>query len=144
MPGVADPEAALATPGKLTTAQEVKLQLSRDYPAGALSWVDDLTWAAKPAMVPIRRIDMASGNTDWSNARADKSKIAAFIARIRSGIRKPIILVRHPGSPLLFAADGHTRVLANQALGQPVAAWIGTSKTADGPWRTMHEKQAAQ
>jgi hypothetical protein len=142
--GVTDPHAALATPRKLTVAEEVKLQLGADYPASALGWVDDLAWAPGPVMVPVSRIDQKSGNTDWSKARQDKVKIAQFIDRIRSGVRKPVVLVRHPGSPLLFAADGHTRIVASQAIGQPVAAWVGTAKTADGPWRTMHQKQAAK
>jgi hypothetical protein len=138
---VSDAHAPLNGPRKLTTAQEVKLQLARDYPPGALTWVDDLTWAAQPVMVPLRQVDMTSGDTDWAAAKADKAKIAAFVARIRSGIRKPIVLIRHPGSPLLFACDGHTRILASQALGQPVTAWVGTSATDDGGWSTVHARK---
>lgn len=138
---VSDPHAPLSGPQKLTTAQEVKLQLARDYPPGALTWVDDLTWAKAPQLVPLRQVDMTSGDTDWAAARADKAKLAAFAARIRSGIRKPVILIRHPGSPLLFACDGHTRTLACQALGQPVTAWVGTSKADDGGWRVMHSRK---
>lgn len=141
MAGVSDPHAALATPGKLTTAQEVKLQLARDYPPGALSWVDELSWAPRPVMVPLGQIDMVGGDTDWAAAKQDRPKIAAFTAKIRSGVRKPIVLIRHPGSPKLFACDGHTRILASQALGQPVTAWVGTSKTDDGGWRTVHARQ---
>ena len=138
---VSDAHAPLATAQKLTTAQEVKLQLSRDYPAGALTWIDGITWGKAPQMVPVRQIDMTDGDTDWSAARKDKPKIAAFIARIRSGVRKPIVLIRHPGSPKLFACDGHTRILASVALGQPVTAWVGMSAADDGGWRTMHSRK---
>jgi hypothetical protein len=139
---VSDAHAPLATPQKLTTAQEVKLQLARDYPPGSLGWTDDLTWTKSPVLVPLRQVDMTSGDTDWAAAKADKAKIAAFVARIRSGIRKPVVLIRHPGSPLLFACDGHTRLLACQALGQPATAWVGTSKTDDGGWRTVHSRKS--
>lgn len=138
---VSDAHAPLATQQRLTTAQEVRLQLARDYPAGALAWVDAIHWQAQPVMVPLRQVDMTSGDTDWAAAKRDKAKIAAFVARIRSGVRKPIVLIRHPGSTLLFACDGHTRILSSQALGQPVTAWVGTSKTDDGGWRTMHSRK---
>jgi hypothetical protein len=139
---VSDAHAPLATPQKLTTAQEVRLQLARDYPPGALSWVDEIQWAAKPQMVPLRQVDMTDGDTDWAAARKDKLKIAAFVSRLRAGVRKPIVLIRHPGSPKLFACDGHTRILASAALGQPVTAWVGTSKTDDGGWRTVHARKS--
>lgn len=142
MAGVSDPHAPLATAQKLTTAQEVKLQLARDYPPGALSWVDDLTWAPGPVMVPLRQIDHSSSDPNWANAAKDRPKIAAFVARIRSGTRKPVVAVRRPGTKLLRLVDGHTRALACQALGQPVTAWVGTAKTASGPWDQVHSRQA--
>ena len=139
---VSDAHAPLATPQKLTTAQEVKLQLARDYPPGALGWVDDIQWGKAPQLVPLRQIDMTDGDTNWALARKDKLKIAAFVARIRAGTRKPIVLIRHPGSKLLLAVDGHTRCLASAALGQPVTAWVGTAKTATGPWASVHSRKA--
>jgi hypothetical protein len=139
---VSDAHAPLATPRKLTTAQEVKLQLARDYPAGALAWVDDLAWTVGPQMVPLRQIDRSASDPNWALAAKDKLKVAAFMARIRSGIRKPVVLVRTPGNRLLRAVDGHTRILASTALGQPVTAWVGTAKTATGPWVDVHSRQA--
>jgi hypothetical protein len=138
---VSDAHAPLATPQKLTTAQEVKLQLARDYPPGALSWVDGIQWAAQPQMVPLRQVDMTDGDTDWQAAKADRAKIAEFMSRIRSGTRKPVVLIRHPGSAKLFACDGHTRILASAALGMPVTAWVGTSNADDGGWRTVHARK---
>lgn len=141
MQPVSDAHAPLATPQKLTTAQEVKLQLARDYPAGALGWVDDIQWAQAPQMVPLRQVDMTDGDTNWALARKDKAKIAAFIARIRSGTRKPVVLIRTPGPGKLRAVDGHTRILSCAALGQPVTAWVGTAKTATGPWADVHSRK---
>ena len=138
---VSDPHAALKPHQRLTTAQEVKLQLARDYPPGALAWVDKIQWQQSPVRVPVDRIDRTTGDTDWNAAASDKPKIAAFASRIRAGVRKPIVLIRHPDSKLLFAVDGHTRVLASAAIGEPVTAWVGTSKTADGGWRTVHRRK---
>lgn len=138
---VSDPHAPLATPRKLTAAEEVKLQLARDYPPGALGWVDDLTWAAGPQTVPLSQIDRAG--PDWELAARNRRKIAEMIARVRAGARKPVVLVRYPGSAKLFAVDGHSRLLSDIALGLPATAWVGTSKTATGDWRTVHGRQHA-
>jgi hypothetical protein len=139
---VSEVHAPLAVPQKLTTAQEVKLQLARDYPAGALSWVDDLTWMPKPVLVPLRQIDRSAGDPNWKLAAKDKLKVAAFISKIRSGTQKPVVLVRTPGNKLLRAVDGHTRILSCIALGRPVTAWVGTAKTATGPWDDVHARKA--
>ena len=138
---VSDAHAPLATPQKLTVAQEVKLQLARDYPAGALAWVDDIQWASAPQMVPLRQIDMSDADTNWAAAKKDKAKVAAFVAKIRSGVRKPIVLIRTPGPGKLHAIDGHTRCLACAALGQPVTAWVGTAKTPTGDWSALHSRK---
>ena len=138
---VSDAHAPLATSQKLTVAQEVKLQLARDYPPGSLSWVDDLAWRKGPVLVPLAQIERSSSDPNWALAAKDKVKVASFIARIRSGVHKPVVLIKHPGSRLMFAVDGHTRILASIALGQPVAAWVGASKTATGDWEKVHRRK---
>jgi 2'-5' RNA ligase len=122
-----------------SVADRVKAQLQRDYPPGALSWVDDLEWSG-PKLVPVNQIDRNSG--DWS-ASADKRKVAAFARRIAAGWRKPAVLVKTPGRRLTYAVDGHTRVTACAQIGQPVTAWIGVAKTDRGPWQSTHHKQLA-
>lgn len=139
---VNDPHAPLATPQKLTTAQEVRLQLARDYPPGSLGWVDDLSWQPQPVMVPARQLDRSSDDPNWALAAKDRLKVASFMSRIRSGVRKPVVAVRRPGTPLLRLIDGHTRALACIALGQPVTAWVGTAKTPTGPWDETHRRKA--
>lgn len=126
-------------PSGTSVADRVKAQLQRDYPPGALSWVDDLVWSG-PVRVPVDQIDRISG--DWS-AGDDKRKVALFARRIAAGWAKPVVLVRTPGRRLLYAVDGHTRILGSDQAGQPVTAWIGTAKTATGPWTTTHHKQLA-
>jgi hypothetical protein len=138
---ITDPHAALIPGQKLTIAQEVKIQLAGDYPPGAVAWVDDLAWTG-PVRVALDRIDQSSGDTNWNDARKNKPKIASFATRIRAGVRKPVVLVRAPGVKLLRAIDGHTRVLACAAIGEPVTAWVGTAKTAHGAWDVMHARQA--
>src|ERR1700733_14948287 len=135
---------AAIVPGKrLTIAQEVKLQLARDYPPGALGWVDQLSWSG-PTRVPLDQIDRSPGGSDtnWADAEKDKRKIAEFATRLRAGVKKPIVVVRTPGTRLLRAVDGHTRVLASMAIGQPVTAWVGTASTAHGDWENTHSRQA--
>jgi hypothetical protein len=139
---VSDAHAPLATSQKLTVAQEVKLQLARDYPPGSLSWVDDLAWQPQPVMVPARQLDRSADDPNWALAAKDRLKVASFMSRIRSGVRKPVVAVRRPGTPLLRLIDGHTRALACIALGQPVTAWVGTAKTATGPWDDVHRREA--
>jgi hypothetical protein len=139
---LADSSAALKTSPGTSIADRVKAQLQRDYPPGALSWVDDLAWSG-PTRVPLGQIDKASGDTEWSAAAADKLKLQRFQKRIAAGWRKPVVLVRSPGSSRMFAVDGHTRILSCEALGQPVTAWVGTAKTATGPWRKVHSRQLA-
>src|ERR1035438_9567247 len=139
---LADSSAALKTSPATSIADRVKAQLQRDYPPGALSWVDDLAWSG-PTRVPLAQIDKTSGDTEWSAAAADKLKLQRFQKRIAAGWRKPVVLVRSPGSPRMFAVDGHTRILSCEALGQPVTAWVGTAKTATGPWLKVHSRQLA-
>jgi hypothetical protein len=132
--------APLAVPQKLTTAQEVRLQLARDYPAGSLGWVDDLTWTTGPVQVPTSQLDRSDPN--WKLAAKDRLKIASMVSSLRSGARKPVVAVRRPGIRLLRLVDGHSRSLASIALGQPVTAWVGTAKTATGPWDDVHARKA--
>lgn len=132
-----DPQASTVTAPAQSVAGKVKDQLARDYPPGALSWVDGLTWAG-PVRVPLSQIDRNAG--DWS-ASDDKRKVASFARRIAAGWRKPVCLIRPKGAHRLFAADGHTRILASIALGQPVTAWVGTAKTEHGDWESTHRRQ---
>lgn len=139
---VADPEPTLRTATAPAIADRVRAQLLGDYPPGALSWVDDLTWSG-PVQVPVSQIDRTSGDTDWASAAGDKTKLAVFRRKIAGGFRKPVVLVRRPGIAKLFAVDGHTRILASLALGVPVMAWVGTAKTAHGSWERTHSRQLA-
>lgn len=132
-----DSQPGTATAPQAAVADRVKAQLARDYPPGALSWVDGLSWRG-PIRVPLAQIDRSAG--DWS-ASADKRKVATFAKRIAAGWRKPVCLIRAKGAQGLFAADGHTRILASAAIGQPVTAWIGTAKTEHGEWEHTHSKQ---
>jgi len=142
MTAVADTMPGSKRPASVTIADRVKAQLHRDYPPNALSWVSDLTWSG-PVSVPAGQIDRKTGDTEWSAAASDKAKLETFRKRIAAGWRKPVVLVRAPGAKLLFAVDGHTRILSCTALGVPVTAYIGTAKTATGPWRKTHSRQLA-
>jgi hypothetical protein len=138
---VSDAHAPLNGPGKLTTAQEVKLQLARDYPPGSLGWVDALAWTAGPVQVPTRQLDR-DDDPNWALAAKDRLKIASMVSALRSGARKPVVAVRRPGSKLLRLVDGHSRALSSIALGWPVTAWVGTAKTATGPWDDVHARRS--
>src|ERR1035441_6405778 len=123
---LADSSAALKTSPGTSIADRVKAQLQRDYPPGALSWVDDLAWSG-PVRVPLAQIDKTSGDTEWSAAAADKLKLQRFQKRIAAGWRKPVVLVRSPGSSRMFAVDGHTRIrseMVSSSGGQAEAAAV--------------------
>jgi hypothetical protein len=139
---VTDPSATLKAPPATDIAAKVTAQLQRDYPPGALSWIATLKWTG-PTRVPVTQIDRTTGTTDWKAAAADKAKLALFRTKIGAGFRKPVILIRHPGSARLFAVDGHSRVIASADLHLPVAAYVGTATTAHGPWEQAHSRQLA-
>jgi hypothetical protein len=121
----------------LAIADRVKAQLKRDYPPGALSWVDGMPWT-NPVRVPVSQLDRNAG--DWSAAR-DKRKVAAFAKRIAAGWAKPCVAIRRPGTRLLYLVDGHCRAAACAQIGQPLTAYVGTAKTATGAWVDMHSHQ---
>lgn len=139
---LADPSAALKTPAPDDIAARVTAQLARDYPPGALSWVSTLQWQG-PQQVPVTQIDRTAGKADWDAAAADKAKIQAMRKRIGAGFRKPVVAIRTPGTRLLYLMDGHSRAIASAELGVPVTAYIGTAKTAAGPWTGAHARQLA-
>lgn len=125
-------------PSGTSVAGRVKAQLQRDYPPGALSWVDSLVWSPSPVRVPLDQIDWNAG--DWS-AADDKRKVNSFAVRIQAGWRKPLVAVKRPGSRLVYLVDGHSRASACKLLGQPVTAWVGTATTDHGLWEQTHHKQ---
>lgn len=129
-------------PASTSIADRVTEQLKRDYPPGGLKWVAGLAWTG-PTSVPLAQIDRTRGDTDWNAAAADKAKLQSFRKRIAAGWRKPVVLIRTPGSRLLFAMDGHTRILASTPLNVPVTAYIGTAASAHGPWEAFHSRQLA-
>ena len=137
---VTDPQAPSGSTAAPGIADKVRAQLLGDYPSSALSWIDGIRWTG-PAQVPVSQVDRTAGTTDWSAAAKDRAKLALFQHKIAGGFRKPVVLIRRPGNPKLFAVDGHTRVLACMALGVPVAAWVGTAATAHGPWEVAHARQ---
>src|ERR1017187_7803375 len=98
---LADSSAALKTSPGTSIADRVKAQLQRDYPPGALSWVDDLAWSG-PTRVPLGQIDKAAG--DWSGAD-DKPKVNSFARRISAGWKKPVVAIRRPGTRLLYLVE---------------------------------------
>src|ERR1039457_1374016 len=90
---LADSSAALKTSPGTSIADRVKAQLQRDYPPGALDWVDVTASWTGPVRVPVMQIDKTSGDTEWSAAAADKLKLQRFQKRIAAGWRKPVVLV---------------------------------------------------
>jgi len=127
-----------APPGQ-SVADRVKAQLQGDYPAGALSWVDGISWAG-PVRVPLGQVDRTAG--DWS-AADDKRKVAAFAKRIGAGWAKPVVAIRRPGQRLLYLVDGHTRAVACAQAGQPLTAYVGSAPAAHGGWEATHARQLA-
>lgn len=139
----ADTMPGTRTPAVPVMADRVRAQLSGDYPPSALSWVSSVSWDG-PVQVPATQIDFASGQADWDAAAAAKAKLQVFRKRLQArGWWKPAVVLRLPGSPRLLVVDGHTRITAAKALGIPVLAYVGTARTATGPWSGLHSQQLA-
>ena len=118
--------------------EEVRRQLSEDYPPDAMGWLADAAWSG-PVKVPLAQVDFSNENS-WQ-ASHEPAKVAKFVKKISAGKMKPVILVKTPGSAKHIIIDGHHRSLAYRKLGLPVRAYIGRVKTRTGAWDEMHESQ---
>lgn len=116
-------------------ASGVYSQMSKDFPASAISWVKDkATWSG-PQQVPLDQVDM-SDRDQWDASREPR-KVARIAAKMRRGKKppKPAVLVRWPGSGKDVIVDGHHRILAAQANGEHfVTAYVGHVDSEQGPW----------
>lgn len=121
-----------------TPLDGVKAQLAKDYPEKALDWLDDVEWEL-PKTVQLNTIDYDDNIFD--RTATEHKKVAAFAKRIKAGWRKPVVLLKRPGVPLLKALDGHTRLTAYKKVNTPAYAWVGTAKKVKGPWDDFHKKQ---
>jgi hypothetical protein len=97
-------------------------QLADDFEPDAIAWVKNASWELKN--VPLDQIDF-SGRAKWK-ASKHADKITRFTGKIKSGDKKPIILVVPPGGGKYRVADGHHRALAYKQLGQPARAYVAT------------------
>jgi hypothetical protein len=121
-----------------STADDVREQLSEDYPDEATAWVADAQWDG-PKAVPL--VDLDFSNEKHWRATAEPEKIHKFAKKIEKGKLKPIIAVKTPGSDKLVIVDGHHRALAYRALGRPATAYVGKVSAHEGPWQEMHSSQ---
>ena len=125
------------------TAQAVRDQLARSFPAADTGWVLKADWAG-PQRIPADHID-TSDKASWA-ASHQPSRVARITARLGGGhargrAPKPVVLVQTPGNGKLIVADGHHRVLAYEKAGQAVLAYVGTVDSDTGPWDEMHSSQ---
>ncbi len=119
------------------TAFVVK-QLSKDYPPNTLNWVKESRWTG-PESVDIEDVDY-SNYKNW-RAHHQQRKVKKFEEKISNGKMKPVVLVKTPKNKKYIVIDGHHRALAYRNLGRPLLAWIGHTKSENGPWDTFHAKQ---
>lgn len=119
-------------PGSLIP--QVKALLVPDYPKGTdFSWLNHLNWSGRKK-VPVSKINMRTGATEWSLALHDPKKLAEEARKVKAGNADPVLLVNTPGSGKYFALNGHSRIIASQRLGRPVHAIVGKSHSVHGPW----------
>lgn len=109
-------------------------QLSDDFPTSALNWIKKYEWD-DPHPVPLKDVDF-SNQKSWN---AKPNKVQKFKKKILSGFKKPVVLVRVPGSPKYMVVDGHHRALAYLLLKKPVIAWTADVDRVEGPWQTLHD-----
>jgi phage gp29-like protein len=117
-------------------AKAVFDMLLEDYPRNTLGWVLAGHWVG-PVDVPLDEIDFDSRDS-W---RASHEDIGPYVKRIEDGKRKPVVLVKEPGSSKYMIVDGHHRTLAYEKLDQPVWAYVAHVHVKDGPWRELHAAQ---
>ncbi len=79
-----------------------------------------------------------TGRDRW---KASTDDLAGYIKRAKRGPVKPILLVETPANEKYEVVDGHHRLLAAEALGQPVLAYCAKVFHDEGPWSTMHAAQ---
>lgn len=139
-PGYPSPATGIPGARKTDTTNEVKQLMLHNFPAHALEWVDRAYWHG-PVNVPLEDIDFDDVN-NWA-AHHQSDKVDDFKARIQAGdIPHPAIMVTIPGDDRKKVVDGHHRVLAYKALGQPVPAYVG--ETTSTAWEETHSSQLHQ
>jgi phage-related protein (TIGR01555 family) len=119
-------------------ALAVHHQMSEDYPEDLLGWVESAQWKG-PIRIPLAKIDFTDSEK-WS-ASHDPVHVGVMKTRIEQGLEKPLILVREPGSKLLFIVDGHHRALAYRELDKNARGYIARVPTDKGPWSALHSQQ---
>jgi phage portal protein BeeE len=130
----------------LTTAQRVRNQLSRNFPASSAGWVDDATWQDGIVHVPVDQIGTEHA-ASWAAAH-DGPDVKRLQRKLRkTGKLKPLILVSTPGSAKYVIADGHHHALAAIKAGaSTVRAYVGHVDSDTGDWDVMvthqHRKAA--
>lgn len=135
LPAVPAPVPALLA--KKDATAKVFEQMAQDYPPAAMAWMHHATWQG-PVMVPLDHVEPMM---QWLD-RSKPDHVGDFVERRQAGKKlKPVLLVKTPGSSRLLLVDGHHRYLAEQQLGEPVRAWIGTVDADHGPWEDMHDYQ---
>lgn len=113
-------------------------QLVEDFPKDAARWVLHLKWDG-PKDVPLDQIDYS--NKDSWHASKDPDHVAVMVKKIKSGEKKPIILVSRKGKKKLMVVDGHHRALAYLKLKLPARAYVAQVPDISGPWDEMHAAQ---
>lgn len=124
-------------------AGEVRSQLLKNFPPGAVKWITRAEWEG-PRKVPLSKVDFAD-QAEW-NASKDGT-VPRYQRKLRKRHMdgrelKPAVLVRRPSGGKLVIADGHHRVLAYKANGESyVWAYVGTVDDDHGAWDTMASSQ---
>jgi 8-oxo-dGTP pyrophosphatase MutT (NUDIX family) len=111
-------------------AEHVYLQMAKNFPADAISWVRRARWVG-PVWVPWDRVD-TDDEDKWA-ASHQPGKVNEFVTLIREhkGHVAPSVLVQEPGTHRAFIVDGHHRALARKKLGQKVLAYVGNIDPGD-------------
>ena len=126
------------------SASGVLSQMSKAFPAAAISWVKSTPWQG-PQMVPLDQVD-TSDRDQW-DASHQPGKVSRIAARLKRKLAKgatptPAVLVRWPGSAKDVIVDGHHHFLAAEQEGQHfVWAYVGHVDSEDGPWTTTASRE---
>jgi 8-oxo-dGTP pyrophosphatase MutT (NUDIX family) len=111
-------------------AEHVYLQMAKNFPPDAISWIRRAKWIG-PIWVPWDRVDQ-DDRDKWA-ASHQPAKVKEFERSITAhdGHVAPSVLVQEPNSNRAFIVDGHHRAVARENLKQKVLAYVGNIEPKD-------------
>ena len=127
--------------GDPAAKKELRKQLKKNFPKDARAWLDrdDVTVEA-PARVSADRVDWTE-YPDWRASRQLKEVVRLAKGKVAKGKGRPSVMTDSPSDDKLHPIDGHHHALARLDHKEKPLTYVVHVPHADGPWRTMNDRQ---